>query len=135
MAYTYEFVESADCIVVTWSGRVSAEGFMEFYQELEVDPKLHPGMLKLYDFRGADVDLSAQDMEEINRRVLEIDEKKGAGQRRVAALATRDVTFGLGRMFQAIGDEIRASIHVTRDAGEAKEWVGLPSDYVLPADR
>ncbi len=109
---------------------------MEFYQELEVDPKLHPGMLKLYDFRGADVtDVSAQDMEEINRRVIEIDEKKGAGQRRVAVLATRDVTFGLGRMFQAIGDEIRASIHVTRDAEEAKEWVGLPSDYVLPADR
>ena len=98
-------------------------------------PKLHPGMPKLYDFRGAEVDMSAQDMKEISSRVLTIDKRQGAAQRRVAALATSDITFGLGRMFQAIGDEIKASIHVTRDAEEAKEWVGLPSDYVLPADR
>ncbi len=135
MPYIYEVVESVDCVVVTWLERVSAEGFMQFYQELETNPKLHPGMPKLYDFRGAGADMSAQDMRNIRSRVLAIDKNQSAGSRKVAALVTEDITFGLGRMFQAIGDEIQASIHVTRDAEDAKEWVGLPSDYVLPADR
>ena len=57
------------------------------------------------------------------------------GKRRVAFVVDDDVSYGVLRM--AVGHSVLAQfeLRVVRDQDEAKEWIGLSTDYVLPADR
>jgi len=133
MPYTYEFVESAGCVVVTWSGRISVDESLRFMKEFAGLPAFRSGLHRIHDLRGADTNLSSEELRIIADRVGQFDELQG--ERRTALLVGDDLSYGLSRIFMAVSSTLLAKIQVTKNAGEAKEWVGLASDYVLPADR
>ncbi len=133
MAYRYEFVESAECIVVTWSEQLSVKELVAFIEEVAEHAEFRSGLDRLHDFRGVDFDLSAEALKSLAGRVQPIAPQ--LGKRRVAALVGDDLSYGVMRVFMAVGSSLLADTHVTTNAAEAKTWVGLHSDYVLPADR
>ena len=133
MTYTYEFLSEAGCFVVTCSGRVSAQDMLELVVALESHPEFRPGLNRLVDFRSATMFLSAEQVAAISREIRDRDGLHG--KRRVAFVVDDDVSYGVLRM--AVGHSVLAQfeLRVVRDQDEAKEWIGLSTDYVLPADR
>ena len=45
--------------------------------------------------------------------------------KRIAIVATQDIDFGLGRMFQLIADESPIEIQIFREQEKAKHWLGI----------
>ena len=47
---------------------------------------------------------------------------------RIAIVASEDVVFGLGRMYQAFRGEETVQLEVFRDAADARAWLGVPEN-------
>ncbi len=137
MPYEFDLVKPPGCAVVTWTGKVTVEEVVDYYEVLAVHPKPYGGLPKLYDLRGATIDLGGEELLDLAQRVRKIDELHGGGARKVAMLVASDAEFEAFRRFANAGEESRidADYCVTKDVAEAKAWAGLPPDYVLPADR
>ena len=133
MPHQCELVTSADCAVVTWTGTQDVKAALAFVAELSNFPEVQTGRHRLYDLRDADINLSAAERRLIVDLARQDDELHG--ERKVVFLVDRDLTYGLMRMFILFAGELKADMHVTRDPDEAKARVGLPGQYVLPADR
>ncbi len=133
MPYSYEFVEPATCVVVTWQGKLSVDEFLVFYAELGRHEDFRPELNRLYDWRDAIIDLSTNELRTISSGIGRDDESHGP--RKVAMLLHNDLDFGIMRIFSALADRLAAVLLVTRDSAKAKSWVGLMPDHMLPHDR
>ena len=88
------------------------------------DPEFQAGMNVLWDFRlGMHTDqFSANDMQKIVAMTAGHIQQRGA-QYKLALLASRELYFGLSRMFEAYGDEIPIDIHAFRSMEDALDWL------------
>lgn len=109
------------CHVVT--GSLSPEGLKEALEEIYDMPDYRPGSSALWDFTAADVDQF--DPAAVRGAVEFVAAKSGAPPgTRTALVVAKDVTYGLGRMYeQLLSASIGSEVMVFRDVDKAGEWL------------
>ena len=112
----------ARIIEVRLSGRVSLEEVFAFLGEVESDPGYAADFDAVLDARGIVVDFDTAVLQGL------------AGHHRLhaegtpsrwAMIVSEDLTYGLGRMFEAFMDESPRVFRVFRSMQDALEWLGV----------
>ena len=123
----FEFRFEADAIVeVVARGQASVESFARLDRELVAHPSWAPGMGILYDFRELDVSVLSH---ETTRRSSDITRSLAEkfGPARMACVMSRDVDFGIARMFEAMtAPGTPLEIRAFRSMDEAQAWLESP---------
>ncbi len=98
------------------------------WKAMLADPQFRPEMNVLWDFRKGThaLEFSTDDIQNIVSMTANHIKQRGASYR-LALLATKDLFFGLSKMFAAYGDEIPIDIHVFRSMDEALDWLHADS--------
>jgi hypothetical protein len=87
---------------------------------LAADPDFDPSFRQIFDLRGiTDLDLTGPQMRE---RARENPWKEGS---RRAFVCSREVVYGMARMYQLLTDDGPDEIRVFRKMSEALAWLGL----------
>jgi hypothetical protein len=102
------------------SGLVTAEDFLEHGKRLAEDPAFDPSFDQILDLREAtQVELPTPALKGMASLRLFT-----AGSRR-ALVASRDLAFGLARMYESLRADAPESIKAFRTMEEARAWLGL----------
>ena len=84
---------------------------------------LRKGYCVLADYSKAQVDLSNDDIRMMaaqRKKMLSTSEKV-----KIAVCCTKDLVFGLGRMYEMVLGEDQYQVMVFRSREEAKNWIGI----------
>ena len=133
MPHKISFDETVGCYFVEWTGTIDVAEIGTYYKELSNQPWLRPNMKALHDFRKAVLNLSHDDIYNTVNYYRET--LSSIGDSRRSILVASDVTFGLSRIFAALADHLPGDFLVSQDVENSKNWLSLPLDYALPADR
>ena len=106
------------------NGRLRFEEVRDTLEALYASPDFDPAMNALWDVRDANLtDISSDDVRKIAQLVSGRRPKEGFS--RVALVVSRDVDFGLARMYEMqLEDGSHSAVRVFRDIGEAMTWLG-----------
>ena len=132
MPHKFSVDELVGCFFVEWTGTVAQDELKSFFREIASLPSFRPGLNGLHDMRQADIRASKSDMMEIGKTQTMVDTMFGAGR---DAGVTRDKeTHALlsSLVFIASTEERPARAFISYE--DAKEWLGLPTDYISPFD-
>lgn len=104
------------------SGELSLREIRETFQATVRDPAFRSGMRVLWDLREATLtsldEAGIRSLLELNSRYQE---ERGAG--RSAIVVSRDVDYGIARMFQTYAEDLPWETRVYRDHAEAVAWI------------
>lgn len=123
------FFEEYGCYVVRWLADITLEGTLGHWRSLLADERHRPGLGALHDGRGRSPKFSWKELREGARSYREaVEPAVGFGP--VALLLDR------GKLFREASRgvsllELEGAL-VTDSERDAKECVGLPSDFRLP---
>jgi len=94
------------------------------WADMLANPEFKTGMNVLWDFRQGvhTAQFSGSDMRHIVEMTAAHIKQRGA-KYKLALLASRDLYFGLSKMFEAYGDEIPIEIHAFRTMEDALDWI------------
>jgi len=117
-----------DTLFVRFEPPLSAEVFLAWARALNEDETLPASRRQLIDLSAVEeTDIKGESLRELADAFRDQDRSRG-GQTRIALLVSRDVVFGLGRMYQAYRGEDAVDLEVFRDGLEAHRWLDLPDD-------
>jgi hypothetical protein len=124
MPVAYRLDRSADVVFATAHGVITDDEILEYATRMVNDPGIDPGVDQLIDLRGID---AAAVLSDTIRRLAEIfrDYDPVPARAKLAIVASRDVLFGMARMYEVYRDRDSDSIGVFRDIEEARRWLGL----------
>ena len=105
-------------IIATCTGKLGIEDARTGASTIWADPDLR-GKSIVWDFRAAQFDLAAPDIHEIARFVLT---RQPEPPPRVALVTSRDVDYGLARMFGTLRETEGTEISVFRELDDAVNW-------------
>lgn len=112
--------------VVVYAGRVSAEELASLSEALLRDPAYQHVTRQLADLRQCEgIEVPTEELRDLARHVSVTDQREGV---RLAVVATRDVMFGMARLYTAHREPSTMEIRVFRDMREARAWLGLPDE-------
>jgi len=107
---------------VTLEGPLCFMTFWDVWQVILQHPRFHPGASVLWDLRSADT--GRVDRTAMNRLVRwvegEVDLRRGA---RVAFVTSRDVDFGVARMYEMRVSSLPMEVCVFRAMPDAERWM------------
>jgi hypothetical protein len=132
--YTCAFGASGFDLVVTLTGRVSAEEIDAARRAVAADPRLRPGMSMLWDFDGADATLlTAAGVRSLAADTPLLDKLPRA----VAFVAPTPVAFGFSRMFTTLtrAEELVGHAVVCSSVAEAERWLQEHDGAEAPSGR
>lgn len=119
-----EFHGDPETGILTFSaaGVCSMEEFVTTVERAQGTPAYWPGVSILWDCRELDGSIMDDDA---MREIVTFDEKHAGkrGRGRPAFVCSRDLEFGLLRMFQAFADRLPTEFRVFRDYEEATAWL------------
>ena len=121
MAFQFVIDVQANVIRETWTGPVSLENLFESCQLEWADPRYRKQMSMLSDFRAARIDITHEEL----RGFADFMGRQEAVQRH-AIVVSRQVGFGLARMFTSLSEASSPywdSLRVFFDFDEAERWV------------
>ena len=114
-------------LFVRFEPPLSADAFLAWAQALNDDATLPDGRREFIDLSAVETsDITGERLRELADAFRGQDRTQG--QTRIAVLVSRDVVFGLGRMYQAYRGEGAVDLEVFRDALQARRWLDLPDD-------
>lgn len=107
-------------VVIRIDGTLTIELAIDAQQKVVRE---HAGMNRIWDFRGSD--LTAWSMADMSRFIDGVLQRGGAlPGTRLAAIVSRDVEFGLARMFGSLAeDRLDVRPAVFRDEASAIAWI------------
>lgn len=79
------------------------------------------GSLAAWDFRAAEFDVSSSDVRRIAQFIL--DNQPTPPPSKMAFITSREVDFGMARMFEAYRDDSGTAFQIFRDYDEAIGWL------------
>lgn len=123
MQHHIEYDPEANVLIGTTSGAATLEGVRNFAAAFAAHPDLPNCIGMISDHRSLDAEsLSSADIRSVVDCVLTYnDEFRG---KRYAHVVSRDLQYGLGRMFQILGEEsFPFPMHVCRTLEEAGAWI------------
>ena len=104
------------------AGVITIDDIMEYYSSLAT-LDLRPDYRVLADYRNADLKINYDDMCKMTQRRRVLSSK--IGKILIAVVASRELVFGMARMYQSLLDDDHYEVHPFKDINEAKTWLGL----------
>ena len=126
--FTIDTEDGAGVTVIQMGARVTGQRLvraLEALARLNTYEARHP---RLWDLREADLSqLTRAELRVVARRVRTLD--LSLAESRVAVVVSRDVDFGVVRMFELTeADSLSGAIRAFRDITRAHAWVSAPAD-------
>jgi len=124
MRLDFRIDDETGIFVFTVTGKFDLERIARGIDEAVAHPSFEPGNRSLWDMRDLDVEeFGTEQIEELVRINEKFESVRGAG--RAAAVTSRDVQYGLGRMFEAYADRLQSGFQarVFRTVDEAMVWL------------
>ena len=104
----------------TGAGALTDDELRGHQKQLLGDPAFDPSFNQLWDFRQvAQVDVSSQALRELAAA------RSFAPSAKRAAVAPREILYGMARMFELQHDGAPEEFRVFRNIREAEDWLGL----------
>jgi hypothetical protein len=95
---------------------------------LTQDPHYDPTLHILVDLREARSGVRGTGALEQVADLIRSTHGGETGPTRIAIVAPTDISFGLGRMFEAFGSDSRCALDVFRDIQAAFRWLEIPQE-------
>jgi hypothetical protein len=103
-------------------GEIKFHDIMNYFSSVsELD--LKKGYCVLGDYDEASLELSTKDMDNmamLRNEMIDEDDKIN-----IAVFSKQDLTFGLGRIYEAFLDSKKYKVMIFRTEAEAKAWLGI----------
>jgi hypothetical protein len=113
--------EEKNIAYIKLSGQLSKKAILSAFDLAVADERYKNGMGRLWDFRDADLSsfdtATVMEMAQYSKRF-----PPGINNVKVAFVVSRDLEYGLSRMFQ-MSSEARTPIQVFRTMAEAEKWM------------
>ena len=116
----YRIDKQEQVVYATVWGKLTTEDVMAARKRVRSDPDFSPDMSQLIDGRG----LTDWEPTSGETSMLADHDPFGPGSRR-AFVASKDVFFGMFRMYQILTDSSDIRVGVFRDMEKACEWLGI----------
>ena len=119
MAAFYKIDKERRLVMSTGSGVLTLADLMAHQEKLLADPDFSPDFSQLWDLTNiTEVELTSKDVHRLAQRSI------FSPDSRRAILVSRDLVFGLARMFEIYRDILGENgIRVFRNLDDALEWV------------
>ncbi|HXV37131.1 MAG TPA: hypothetical protein VEC18_08275 [Myxococcota bacterium] len=124
MPVTYELNPYAGFIETRCTGDTTFEEVMEHFRELEADPKLPKRLDVFLDLDSMTTIPLSDQLRDVARAVARLKAKVEWGS--CAILASRDVVFGMSRMFEVFAEGLFERTRVFRKREDAQRWLSAP---------
>jgi len=102
-------------------GEIRLEEFPDALAAMWRNPAYAAADFAIWDFTAARTQWHLPEV--VNLTTYIAAAKLGRGPSTVAIVASRDLEFGIGRMFAAFSDKCGYTIHVCRTEAEARDWL------------
>jgi hypothetical protein len=110
-------------VKLTASGIISLGDIIKTLHGLLQDSQFKSGMDILWDFRQVKTEnMKADQIREIVSFIKNNQEKRGANYR-VALVVSRDIDFGLARMYEAYTQELPFQLQIFKELSAAEDWL------------
>jgi hypothetical protein len=110
-------------VLLIASGEITGKEIIQALQNLLNDPDFKPNIDSIWDFRSVTTRLiDAQEITDLINFVRTIQEKRGRDYR-VAIIVTRDMDYGLARMFEVHSQDLPFQVRIFEDLEQAKSWL------------
>lgn len=120
--------EEKNIAYIKLSGQLSKKAILSAFDLAVADERYKNGMGRLWDFRDADLSsfdtATVMEMAQYSKRF-----PPGINSVKVAFVVSRDLEYGLSRMFQ-MSSEARTPIQVFRTMAEAEKWM-MAEGYLI----
>ena len=123
MSHSVKLNEDLGVIVLRYRESADFAEIKNVFDELVRIPGFKPGLKLIADFRGATEPLTDDEIRKLADYAKSTDANWGATK--WAFIASKEITFGLARMFMALTDDCQVTTHAFRNAKEADDWLEL----------
>ena len=114
---------SAGLVSYTCSGDITVEDFETAFEQRLEEPNFRPGMKVLWDCRNASIStLSNEKIQRIIEHNAKFQAARGDGMS--AIVVSRDLDYGICRVYQPYTDGLPWDTMVFRDLAGALDWLG-----------
>ncbi|MBN1516347.1 hypothetical protein JXA32_07240 [Candidatus Sumerlaeota bacterium] len=131
MPIKHKILPEFGVVISSHIGDVPDDEFLKSYKQLITSSSYNLAYNLIIDLRQTD---SAQRSPAALRTIVTILKQVYEGtdnKIKIAMIAQADLSFGLGRMFQAYSSALSGSIAVFRDPAEVVAWLGAPEELLL----
>lgn len=114
-----------DCVFISYPKQISIETIIYVIQAVEkIENGLEMKINRLHDMRFMDkANINHYDMSKISqRRKMNIDKITGT---KAAFVVSKEVHYGLSRMYQQLMKDVDHQVDVFRDIEKAKKWLNF----------
>lgn len=118
-------IDVEHCLILTTaSGTLTDDDIVQHKARIVQDPDFRPGMKELSDIRGVDqLNVTpAGIMEMVNQ---DAKDSTTVGSHQLALVVSKEVAFGMARMYQSLTKPNIETVGVFRDIDEARVWLQL----------
>lgn len=114
--------KKASVMIYTVTGKMTVEEIKSSYESVRSHPDFQENMNSIWDIRGADASkFDSQDVIKV-ARYFETQTKNRAVYK-TAVIVSRDLEYGLSKIYQVAAADLPAKIGVFNNLEEAKKWV------------
>ena len=123
MTISYEIIPEKHLVVNTIQGRFDFARYQDLMERILNDSRFVPSMHMFWDFTESTlIDLSNDDFASIKSYIQKNVKRRGSGYRAVF-LVSKEVDFGLSRMYQMISEDLPVEFEVFKNREEAMDWI------------
>jgi hypothetical protein len=123
MSHSIKLNEELGVIVLRYRGNVDVAEIRHAFDEMVRLPGFQEGISLVADFRDTMSPLTGEEVQDLAYYAKQNDADWGVTK--WALLASRDLTFGLARMYSSLTADYKVTTSVFRDAKKADDWLGL----------
>ena len=106
------------------TGVLTDDELMEHKRKLHADPEFSRGMVELSDVRN--ISRLSVTTEGIGRFVMQdAQDAELFKDYKLAIVVSRDLVFGMGRMYEMMTSENIPNVRIFREMSQARDWLGL----------
>ena len=114
--------KKASVMIYTVTGKMTVEEIKSSYESVRSHPDFQENMNSIWDLRGADASkFDSQDVIKV-ARYFETQTKNRAVYK-TAVIVSRDLEYGLSKIYQVAAADLPAKIGVFNNLEEAKKWI------------
>ena len=122
MPISYRIDVERNLVLTTASGTLTDDDVLQLKARLVRDPDFRPGMKELSDIRNITrLDVTADGIQ----AMVEQDQRDRAvvASHRLALVVSKDLDFGMARMYQTLTESTMKNVGVFRDIDKANAWL------------
>ena len=123
MSHSIKLNEQLGVIVLRYRGNVDFIEIQNVFDEMVRLPGFKEGLSLVADFRDTISPLSGSEVQSLAHYAKKTDANWGATK--WVLLASKDITFGLARMYSSLTADCKVTTTVFRDVKKADDWLGL----------